>query len=87
MANDKANDKAKGKVGKGGSAKKAAADPADAPPAKMKRKEYEAEMRKLHGELVAVQEWVKRTGAKISSSSRGETRRAREGRSSESPNG
>ncbi len=65
MANDKANDKAKGKVGKGGSAKKAAADPADAPPAKMKRKEYEAEMRKLHGELVAVQEWVKRTGAKI----------------------
>ncbi len=31
----------------------------------MKRKEYEAEMRRLHGELVAMQEWVKRTGAKI----------------------
>jgi polyphosphate kinase 2 len=35
------------------------------PPAKMKRKEYEREMRVLHGELVAMQEWVKGTGAKI----------------------
>ena len=34
-------------------------------PAKMKRKEYEQEMRRLHGELVAMQEWVKATGAKI----------------------
>ncbi len=34
-------------------------------PAKMKRKEYEREMRLLHGELVAVQEWVKATRAKI----------------------
>ena len=32
---------------------------------KLKREEYEAEMRKLHGELVAMQEWVKATGAKI----------------------
>ena len=32
---------------------------------KMKRKEYEEEMRRLHGELVAMQEWVKATGAKI----------------------
>ena len=32
---------------------------------KMKRKEYEHEMRDLHGELVALQEWVKATGAKI----------------------
>jgi len=32
---------------------------------KMKRKEYEAELRRLHGELVAMQEWVKATGAKI----------------------
>ena len=31
----------------------------------MKRKEYEREMRLLHGELVAMQEWVKATGAKI----------------------
>jgi len=32
---------------------------------KMGRKEYEREMQKLHGELVALQEWVKRTGAKV----------------------
>ena len=38
---------------------------ADGPPAKMKRKEYEREMRVLHGELVAIQEWVKSTGAKV----------------------
>src|SRR5262245_55936964 len=31
----------------------------------LKRKEYEREMAKLHGELVAMQEWVKRTGAKV----------------------
>src|SRR4051812_36305462 len=31
----------------------------------MKRKPYEAEMRRLHGELVAMQEWVKATGAKV----------------------
>ena len=31
----------------------------------MKRKEYEREMRRLHGELVAMQEWVKATGAKV----------------------
>ena len=36
-----------------------------APPPKMKRKEYEREMRVLHGELVAMQEWVKATGAKV----------------------
>jgi len=40
-----------------------------APPApttpKMKNKEYERELRRLHGELVAMQEWVKRTGAKV----------------------
>ena len=31
----------------------------------MKRKEYEKEMRVLQGELVAMQEWVKATGARI----------------------
>ncbi len=35
------------------------------PPPKMKRKEYEREMRLLHGELVAMQEWVKASGAKV----------------------
>jgi polyphosphate kinase 2 len=57
--------------------KKKASQPTDAPasaagsevPADqsrpMKRREYEAEMRRLHGELVAMQEWVKATGTKI----------------------
>src|SRR5881392_3767851 len=40
------------------------ADAAAAPP-RMHRKEYEAELRRLHGELVAMQEWIKSTGAKI----------------------
>ena len=35
------------------------------PAPKMKRKEYERHMRVLHGELVAMQEWVKASGAKI----------------------
>jgi polyphosphate kinase len=35
------------------------------PGAKMKRKDYETELRKLHAELVAMQEWVKTAGAKI----------------------
>src|SRR5262245_36976730 len=46
------------KTGKG---KKA--DGEDAP--RMKRKEYDAELRKLHAELVALQEWVKSSKAKI----------------------
>ncbi|MBO0833856.1 MAG: polyphosphate kinase 2 [Actinobacteria bacterium] len=36
-----------------------------APRPKMKRKVYEREMAVLHGELVAMQEWVKASGAKI----------------------
>ena len=35
------------------------------PTEKMKRKEYERELRRLHGELVAMQEWIKRTGTKV----------------------
>ncbi len=38
---------------------------AQAPAGKMKTKEYENEMTRLQGELVAMQEWVKRTGAKV----------------------
>jgi polyphosphate kinase 2 len=34
-------------------------------PKKLGRKAYEQEMRRLHGELVAMQEWVKATGAKV----------------------
>jgi polyphosphate kinase 2 len=33
--------------------------------AKMKQKEYQRELRRLHGELVAMQEWVKASGAKV----------------------
>ena len=38
---------------------------ASGPPPKMKNKEYEQHMRVLQGELVAMQEWVKASGAKI----------------------
>src|SRR5438067_9970955 len=31
----------------------------------MTEKEYQRELRRLHGELVALQEWVKRSGAKV----------------------
>jgi polyphosphate kinase len=42
------------------------ADPVAAGSAgKMRRKEYEAELRRLDAELVAMQEWVKASGAKI----------------------
>jgi polyphosphate kinase 2 len=43
----------------------AAGEAAAGPPPKMKRKEYERQMRILHGELVAMQEWVKDSGAKV----------------------
>ena len=45
----------------------AAADPSTTGTSKprMKRKEYERELRPLQGELVALQEWVKAAGAKI----------------------
>ncbi len=40
-------------------------DAASAAEPRMKRKEYEKEMRRLQGELVAMQEWVKSSGAKV----------------------
>jgi polyphosphate kinase 2 len=61
------------KKSKGATKAKAAAEPV-APsgatesgerPAKLSTKAYEREMRRLHGELVAMQEWVKATGAKV----------------------
>jgi polyphosphate kinase len=59
----------KGKDG----ATKDAADPvlaeasveSSSPAPKMKEKEYQRELRRLHGELVAMQEWVKSSGAKV----------------------
>ena len=43
----------------------AEADAAAEPVQPIKRKEYEQELRRLHVELVSMQEWVKRTGARI----------------------
>jgi polyphosphate kinase 2 len=63
--------KHKSKAGAHGNGKARAADQpgsasADgAAPRKMKWKDYERELRVLHGELVAMQEWVKATGAKV----------------------
>jgi polyphosphate kinase len=34
-------------------------------PSKLKEKEYQRQLRVLHGELVAMQEWVKASGAKV----------------------
>ncbi len=38
---------------------------ASQPLPRMKEKEYQHELRRLHGELVAMQEWIKKTGAKV----------------------
>jgi polyphosphate kinase 2 len=46
-------------------AKAVSAANASEPQPKLKTKEYEREMRRLHGELVAMQEWVRATGARI----------------------
>ena len=43
----------------------ATAAPSAAEGGKLKRKEYEAELAKLHVEVVKLQEWVKATGAKV----------------------
>jgi polyphosphate kinase 2 len=52
-------------AGTGASSSAAGQEAGTGPPAKMKRKQYERQMRVLHGELVAMQEWVKESGAKI----------------------
>src|SRR5947209_1055643 len=51
--------------GKGDHRQPADARAPSAAPGKLKRKEYEREMRILQGELVAMQEWVKATGARV----------------------
>jgi polyphosphate kinase 2 len=66
MAKKKKDDKKKrhdGEVREPGAAAQQA--PEAGASAKMKRKAYEREMRVLHGELVAMQEWIKESGAKI----------------------
>jgi polyphosphate kinase len=46
-------------------AKAVPAATASEPQSKLSTREYEREMRRLHGELVAMQEWVKATGARV----------------------
>ena len=66
---DRKAERAKAPVeGAAGTAAEAAGESRPAPAGelgKLKRKAYEREMRRLHGELVAMQEWVKATGAKV----------------------
>jgi polyphosphate kinase len=58
--------KAKGKGGTKNSRKQTGdRKGAQQPPEKLGRKAYEAELAVLQGELVAMQEWVKATGAKV----------------------
>jgi hypothetical protein len=54
-------------------------------PPKLKRKAYEREMRRLHGELVAMQEWVKASGAKLCVVFEGRDTAGKGARSSGSP--
>jgi polyphosphate kinase len=57
--------KKKHKGSKASTAATTATPTGDAPPAPMSTKAYEREMRILQGELVAMQEWVKATGARV----------------------
>ena len=52
------------------------------PKPKMKRKEYERELAKLQAGLVAMQEWVKSSGAKVCIVFEGRDTAGRVGRSS-----
>ncbi len=54
-----------GSIEQAGSTSDSPGNEAGSSTGKMKRKAYEAEMRILQGELVAMQEWVKATGAKV----------------------
>jgi polyphosphate kinase 2 len=54
-----------GKTGSKTKARKPEGDAATASGGKLKRKEYERELRTLHVELVKLQEWVKHAGLKV----------------------
>jgi polyphosphate kinase len=65
MAKD---EKSKAGGPKAGKASQAAAVPATAvgePKPRITENEYQRELRRMHGEVVAMQEWVKATGAKV----------------------
>jgi polyphosphate kinase 2 (PPK2 family) len=55
--------------------------------ARMKEKDYEKEMFRLHVELIKLQEWVTHTGARSASSSRVAMAQAKAERSRRSPSG
>jgi polyphosphate kinase 2 len=48
-----------------GDKKRSHDDPGEVKPGKMKRKDYEAELERLHGELVKLQLWVVHAGLKV----------------------
>jgi len=54
---------------------------------RMKRKDYERELRHLHGELVAMQEWIKASDAKVCIVFEGRDTAGKGARSSGSPSG
>jgi polyphosphate kinase 2 len=60
-----ATDKLTAKGARGAAADPAAPSTGRSAQGRMPRKEYEAELKRLHAELVALQEWVKATGAKV----------------------
>ncbi len=62
---DKKNKTTRVDVGRSSASSETRAEADARSPGKMTRKEYEREMRVLQGELVAMQEWVKTTGARV----------------------
>jgi polyphosphate kinase len=65
MAKDHKQGKKQAKQSKGKRVEVADAAPIAEPKPRMSEKEYQKELRRLHAELVALQEWVKATGAKV----------------------
>jgi polyphosphate kinase 2 (PPK2 family) len=57
------------------------------PSSKMKRKDYEREIKILYGQLVAMQEWMRGSGAKICVVFEGRDTVGKGARSSGSPSG
>jgi polyphosphate kinase 2 (PPK2 family) len=83
MAKKKKRNHVQAPASPSGASREAGADP----PPKLKRKDYEREMRRLHGELVAMQEWVKASGAKLCIVFEGRDTAGKGARSSGSPSG
>jgi polyphosphate kinase 2 len=65
MAKDGKSATKRAKQAKGPSGEVEATPAAAEPKPRMSEKEYQRELKRLHGELVALQEWVKATGARV----------------------